>query len=246
MINRVSFKIVIWIIFLISFCNNIIGQNKNETSMQLSARQQRIIQISAYTAKGDLENAKLVLNNGLDDGLTINEIKELLVHLYAYCGFPRSIRGLQTFMEVLDERRSKGIIDNIGIEASPIDETESKYERGKAILEKLTGKPQSELKNGYAEFAPIIEIFLKEHLFADIFERDVLTFAERELITISVLASIGGVEPMLRSHFQICLVQGFTPHQLNEFLQIISSVIGNNEIQAAEEVLNDLLSNYKK
>ena len=246
MVNRVSFKIVIWIIFLISFCNNIIGQNKNETSMQLSARQQRIIQISAYTAKGELENLKLVLNNGLDDGLTINEIKELLVHLYAYCGFPRSIRGLQTFMEVLDERRSKGIIDNLGIEASPIDETESKYERGKAILEKLTGKPQSELKNGYAEFAPIIEIFLKEHLFADIFERDVLTFAERELITISVLASIGGVEPMLRSHFQICLVQGFTPQQLNEFLQIISSVIGNNEIQAAEEVLNDLLSNYKK
>lgn len=246
MANRITFKIIIWVIFLISFYTDIIGQNKNETNMQLSTRKQRIIQISAYTAKGDLENAKLVLNNGLDDGLTINEIKELLVHLYAYCGFPRSIRGLQTFMEVLDERRSKGIIDNLGIEASPIDETESKYEIGKAILEKLTGKPQSELKNGYAEFAPIIEIFLKEHLFADIFERDVLTFAERELITISVLASIGGVEPMLRSHFQICLVQGFTPQQLNEFLQIISSVIGNNEIQAAEEVLNDLLSNYKK
>jgi hypothetical protein len=90
------------------------------------------------TAKGDLDKLKTALNTGLENGLTINEIKEALVHTYAYCGFPRSIRGLQAFMEVMDERRGKGTNDNVGKEASKIDETGSKYERGKKILGELT------------------------------------------------------------------------------------------------------------
>src|SRR5690606_41821968 len=116
----------------------------------LSARQQSIIPIAAYTAVGELEKLKPALNDGLDAGLTINEIKEAIVHLYAYCGFPRSIRGLQTFMEVLDERKAKGINDNVGKEASKIDETGSKYERGKKILGELTKTPQPETLTGYS------------------------------------------------------------------------------------------------
>ncbi|WET67756.1 hypothetical protein [Sphingobacterium sp.] len=55
----------------------------------------------------------------------------------------------------------------------------AKYDRGKAILEQLTGVAEKDPKTGYAAFAPTIELFLKEHLFADIFERDILTHAER-------------------------------------------------------------------
>lgn len=43
--------------------------------------------ISAFTAQGDLENLKVALNKGLDSGLTINQIKEVLVQMYAYAGF---------------------------------------------------------------------------------------------------------------------------------------------------------------
>jgi len=177
----------------------------------LSVKQQSLIPIAAYTAKGDWQQLKTALNEGLDARLTVNEVKEVMVHLYAYCGFPRSIRGLQTFMEVLDERKEKGITDEVGNDASPLDEDRSKYERGKEILEALTGVPQSDNLSGYAAFAPVIDVFLKEHLFADIFERDVLSYADRELVTISVLSSIGRAEPMLRSHLNICLHLGFTP-----------------------------------
>lgn len=72
-------------------------------SAQLTTKQQSIVPIAAYTAQGELQALKSALINGLDAGLTVNEIKEVIVHLYAYCGFPRSIRGLQTFMEVLNE-----------------------------------------------------------------------------------------------------------------------------------------------
>lgn len=208
----------------------------------LNAKQKSIISISALTSKGDLINLKTVLNSGLEAGLTINQVKEVIVHLYAYCGFPRSIRGLQTFMEVLDERKSNGIIDAMGEEASQIRDERSKYERGREILGKLTGTPQDGPKTGYSSFAPEIDIFLKEHLFADIFERDVLSYSERELVTISVLSSIGGAEPMLRSHLAICLNVGLTPEQLQQFVGIIKSTVGENEAKTAQLVVNEVLS----
>lgn len=225
------------------YSGNISAQNKVNSSHALTSRQQSIIPIAALTAKGELQSLKPALNKGLDAGLTVNEIKEVIVHLYAYCGFPRSIRGLQTFMEVLDERKVKGINDNTGAEASPINDSTSKYERGKKVLGELTKAPQDRQLSGYNAFAPVIDTFLKEHLFADLFERDVLTYAERELVTISVLSSIGAAEPMLRSHFSICLNIGLTPAQLNEFVDVIKSNLGENEAEAAQVVLNEVLKN---
>ena len=208
----------------------------------LTEKQKSLISIAAITAAGDLEALKPSLNKGLDAGLTINQIKESLVHLYAYCGFPRSIRGLQTFMEVLNERKAQGINDVSGAEASPIEDERSKYERGKDILGELIGVPQDGPRTGYSAFAPEIEIFLKEHLFADIFERDILTYAERELVTISVISSIGKAEPMLRSHMNICLNVGITPEQLQQFVSVIESAIGKKEAKAAQQVLDDVLA----
>ncbi|MEQ7799601.1 carboxymuconolactone decarboxylase family protein [Pedobacter sp. ASV1-7] len=213
------------------------------TNTDLSAKQRSIVRISALTGKGDLLNLKSEINAGLNSGLTINQIREAIVHLYAYAGFPRSIQGLQTLISVLDERKVKGIKDEKGKEASPINNQRSKYERGKAILEELTGVPETGSKTGYAAFAPEIEVFLKEHLFADIFERDVLTYAERELVTVSVLSSIGGVEPMLRSHLNICLNVGLSPDQLQQFVGLIKSSIGNKEAKSTQSILDEVLKN---
>lgn len=214
-------------------------------SQTLGPRQEAIIRISALTAKGELDSLKAELHKGLDAGLTVNQIKESLIHLYAYAGFPRSLRGLQTFIAVLDDRHNRGLVDSVGADANPIDQKASKYERGKAVLQELTGVAETGTKTGYAAFAPVIEVFLKEHLFADLFERDVLTYRERELITISVLSSIGGVEPMLRSHLNICLNLGLTPQQLQRFVQVIEQTIGATESLAAEQILHELVHSKK-
>ena len=191
----------------------------------LSIRQQNIILIAATTAQDDLDNLKTSLTRGLDNGMTVNEIKEILVHAYAYCGFPRSLRALQTFMEVLDERKAQGITDAIGRNASPVTDKRDKYTRGAELLEKLSGAPADAPKTGYAAFAPVIEQYLKEHLFCDIFERDLLTWQERELATVSILSALGeGVEPMLKSHSTICLRQGITEGQLCQMTDIVNSL----------------------
>lgn len=209
----------------------------------LNAKQQSIVSIASLTAKGDLENLKPALVKGLEADLTVNEIKEVLVHLYAYCGFPRSISGLQTFLAVLDERKANGITDNWGKEASPINNGGGKYERGKTVLETLTQTKLSNTKPAYQQFSPEIDVFLKEHLFADIFERDVLTYQERELTTVSALIALGNVEPMLRGHFGISMVQGLSAEQLQEAVNLIKPNVKHKNIKSARKVLNELLKN---
>ena len=234
-----GFKVMLFSFAL--FSNYSKAQDMQTTDKRLSEQEKSIITIASQTAKGDLVDLKSALNTGLEAGLTVNEVKEVLVHTYAYCGFPRSIRGLQTCMEVLNERKAKGIIETIGNEASTIKVDGNKYERGKTILEQLTKTPQSNTLSGYSAFAPIIDTFLKEHLFADIFERDVLTYAQRELVTISVISTIGDAEPMLKGHLAICLNVGLSPEQLKEFITVIKPIIGNNKTKAAKEVVNEVL-----
>ena len=59
---------------------NLSAQNKVDSNKTLSAKQQSIIPIAAYTAKGELQDLKSALNEGLDAGLSVNEIKETIVH----------------------------------------------------------------------------------------------------------------------------------------------------------------------
>lgn len=238
-------KLLKSILFVMAVMVTTSANAQTNAEQNLDSKQQAIVRISALTGKGDLEKLKTELNAGLEAGLTVNQIKEVIVHVYAYAGFPRSIRGLQTFMAVLEERKTKGIHDVMGAEASPIKDERSKYDRGKAILDSLLGAPQTGPQTGYSAFAPVIEVFLKEHLFADIFERDVLSYVQRELVTISVLAGVGGVEPMLQSHLKICLNVGLTAEQLQQFVGIIKESVGKKEAKAAQQVLDEVLKSRK-
>jgi 4-carboxymuconolactone decarboxylase len=215
-------------------------------AQSLTNRQQAIVTIAAYTATGNLSRLHAALAQGLEAGLTINEEKEVLVQLYAYCGFPRSLSGINTLMQVLEERKAKGIHDVEGKAASPITSTAPKYERGKQNLEKLTGKLETGPKTGANAFSPESDVFLKEHLFADIFERDVLTFQERELVTVAALVSLGGVEPMLQFHLGAGMHMGLTEAQLRQLIGLCEVAVGQPQADAARAVLAKVLAAAKQ
>lgn len=206
----------------------------------LNERQQAIVAIASYTGHGDLEHLPQALTQGLEAGMTVNEIKEVLIQAYAYCGFPRSLRAIQTFMKVLGERKANGITDTIGREASPVKGESNKYDRGAAILESLSGTNSAHPQTGYGAFAPTIDLFLKEHLFADIFERDLLSYQDRELTTVSFLAGVGGVEPMAYGHMGICLHLGITKEQLFSLLDIVGNNLGDKSAEPLRIVLENL------
>jgi alkylhydroperoxidase/carboxymuconolactone decarboxylase family protein YurZ len=216
--------------------NNMSAQTKTDKDQALDGRLQSIVTISALTATGDLENLRSAFKGGLDFGLTINEIKDVLVQMYAYCGFPRSLNGISTFMSILEERKKGGVTDVEGKTSTPISEGD-KYERGRKTLEKLTGQPQSKPAPGFGEFSPTIDRFLKEHLFADIFDSDVLSHQQRELATISALAATTGVQPQLESHISMGMNTGLTERGLNQAFDLIERSISKVQAETARRAL---------
>ena len=238
---NIKLKIITTLLGVFFGCGIVTSQTP-KAEQAMDSKRQHITEVAALTGKGDLDKLKTVLIDGLNDGMAVSELKEVMVHAYAYCGFPRALRGLQTLVAVLDERKAKGIEDDWGRKASPITDTRSKYERGRDILVKISGIPADAPKADYAILAPEIEVFLKEHLFADLFERDVLTYAERELTTVAVIASLGkGVEPMLKGHMGIALNVGITPDELRSVLAIVEKNIGRDEADGGRLALNEVL-----
>ena len=207
-------KILTALIGIILTTGIFIGE-KCMASNLLTDKQKNIVMISSYTASGDLENLEKALNKGLDEGLTINEIKEILVQMYAYCGFPRSLNALSTFKKIIDLRKDKH--DKIGQEGKVLPKGTDKFAYGDNVQVELTG---NHIKGGIYEFVPAIDQYLKEHLFADIFARGVLTYQEREIATISALSSIQGLEAQLNSHIQIGKKTGLTDEQINAILDL--------------------------
>jgi len=209
----------------------------------LNEKQQSIIPIAAFTANGDLDKLKTALQEGLNAGLTVNEIKEILVHLYAYTGFPRSLNGINTFMAIMNERQAQGIEDKIGPEASPLPADMDRDEYGANVRAKLAGWETIPAPGGYQLFTPIIDTYLKEHLFADIFARDVLDFQTRELVTISALASMTGTGGQLYFHLGAAMNTGLSEAQMKEFIAILESKVDEKVAETANEILSKVLSN---
>lgn len=227
---------------LFSSASVISAENRTTT---LSPEQQAIIPISAFTAVGDLERLKPSIVEGLEKGLTISEIKEIMVHLYAYAGFPRTLNGLATFRAVLQERKAEGIEDDQGREASPVPDDFDKDSYGAKVRAKLAGLEKDISGAEWQLFSPISDTFLKEHLFGDIFVRDNLTHQQRELVTIAALGTMSGTAGQLRFHLGAAMNTGLSAQQLKEFADIMTEDVGIGESKNAGDILTRVLESRK-
>lgn len=211
----------------------------------LSAKQTKIPLITAFTASGDIEQLKGVLVEGLEAGLTVNEIKEILAHMYAYTGFPRSLNANLAFLDVLDERLAQGIEDTQGKEASPVHYDKSRYDYGVEVLAELRKTTGPVPPSRVEIFNPVIDVLLKEHLFADLFSRDNLDYLTRELGTIGALTNLPGTNPQLRSHIGICLNLGVTEGQMEGLFVGMAAYLGKERSDNALGVLQQAIEMRK-
>lgn len=201
------------------------------TEQILTAKQLAVASIGATMATGDMPRLRDALIRGLDAGLTISECKEILVQLYAYAGFPRSLNALSQLMSLLQEREARSVHDEPGREPGPVPSGHALLELGTDNQTRLVGAPVS---GPLFEFAPAIDQFLKVHLFGDIFARDNLDWAARELATVGALAAMPGLAPQLESHLKISMNVGLTAQQLN---QVASELIKRGDQEAAERIV---------
>ena len=195
----------------------------NAMAESLTKQQQSIALAASYAALGNQTGLKQALNNGLDNGVTVNEFKEILVQAYAYCGFPRSLNALATLMQTVEERGNK---DELGSEPSAKPEGDA-LTYGTENQTKLVG---IEVKGKLFEFAPAIDEYLKSHLFGDIFARDNVDWKTRELATIAMLAVRDGVESQLNAHIDIGKHNGLTDNDVAEILSIASEAKAKNVV----------------
>lgn len=187
----------------------------------LSATQAAIAPIAAAAAVGDMPRLHAALERGLDAGLTVSDTREILVQLYAYAGFPRSLNALGEAMKVLEARRARGIEDAPGRAPSHAAPTgDALAAVGTANQTRISGAP---VKGPLFDFAPEINQFLQAHLFGDIFERDNLDWQSRELATIGALAAVPGLEAQLRSHMNASLNVGLTPAQMRQVVDVLKA-----------------------
>lgn len=232
-----------YLLSILTFCSVLfLGLNSSFANYQagsLTAKQQAIIPIASYTATGDLNNLKTAINEGLDSGLTINETKEIMVHLYAYCGFPRALNGLATVDEVLSERQSKNIHDTIGDDATPLPVNTDILTLGTRVQTQLAGAPVNIASSSG------IDYMLKAHLFGDLFARDILTYPEREIATISALASMNGTESQLLSHLNIGINAGLSKTQLQDIINTLDAKVNTQLTKHAQETLDNYLASSK-
>ncbi len=219
---------------------NVVPLPSSET---LSATQQAIPLIAGFMAASDMPKLHAALNHGLDAGLTVSEAKEILVQLYAYVGFPKSLNALGELLKVTDARRQRGIHDAPGREPSrPIPTGHELVLVGTANQTRISG---ARVQGPVFDFAPIINQYLQAHLFGDIFARDNLDWQSRELATVGALAATPGAEAQLRSHMAASMRVGLTAAQLRHLTQVLDERGDTQAATRAGEALAQALAAKK-
>ncbi len=200
--------------------------------------------IGCNFAAGDIDRLKPALEQGLAAGLSVNEVKEVLVQLYAYAGFPRSLNALGALMQVLEARQQRGIADGVGnLPSRAAPQGEALLAAGSANQTKLSGGP---VKGALFDFAPAIDEYLKTHLFGDIFERDNLDWQSRELATVGMLSALAGAESQLQSHMRISMNVGLTEAQLRQVAAVLQERGADINAQRARDALGRHLATQQR
>lgn len=209
--------------------------------VQLSTKQLSLVPIAAFTATGDLEKLKPALIKGLENGLTVNEIKQVFAHQYAYAGFPRALNGTLTFKSLLEERQKQGIKDIQGALPSTLARGTDYYQLGIEQLAYLNKTSIEESSKPLVEnFSPTMDYALKAHLFGYLFSRDNLAPLEREIIVVSTLSALGDVNAQLRSHLRITQNLGVNSAQIQKIMIALQHAIGSELADNAQSVLKQL------
>ena len=195
---------------------------------ELTAKENAIVDIGAWTARGEQDKLVTAFKAGFDAGLTLNEAKELVGQLYAYCGFPRALNAAGTLMKA-QELAAKNAKDAKEISRGDAESQRKENEAGQPFVlgdkaleigtenqTKLCGGP---VKGALFDFHPQLDAYLKAHLFGDIFARDNVDWRTREIITIAALAARPETEPQMKAHIAIGKVNGVTDAQAAEIVR---------------------------
>ena len=183
----------------------------------MTERQKGLAACACLMAQGDLERLEPAVKMALDNGVTINELKEAFSQLYAYTGFPRSLNALGVLNKVLDNKQPSWQEGKPWKRPEIWDDAAKALKQGTEVQTKLSGRSFD------YNFCPQDNYYLKSHLFGDIFASDQLSAADRELVTVAALSGLEGVAPQLAAHKQGAVNMGNSQELVDELCAWLDS-----------------------
>jgi len=183
----------------------------------MTERQKGLAACACLMAQGDLERLEPAVKMALDNGVTINELKEAFSQLYAYTGFPRSLNALGVLNKVLDNKQPSWQEGKPWKRPEIWDDAAKALKQGTEVQTKLSGRSFD------YNFCPQDDYYLKSHLFGDIFASDQLSTADREIVTVAALSGLEGVAPQLAAHKQGAVNMGNSQELVDELCAWLDS-----------------------
>lgn len=216
------------------------GDVYSRTGLDLKSKE--IAVVAALTAMGNAQpQLKVHINGALNTGTSINELKEVILQMSGYSGFPSSINAMNMLKDVLAERKKQGILDEIGKTASKINHVD-RLKLGEHELSQLDRQQVDRLKTAYAEFSPELLKFILEYGYADIYARDNLNKQYRQIATIAALTALGTAQPQLKFHIHAGLNVGLSETEIKEIMLLMSVYSGFPSAINGTNVLKQVLA----
>ena len=198
------------------------------SAAQLDERDTALVRIGAAVARGDAPALASAFADGFAADLSLEEAKELVGQLYAYCGFPRALNAAATLMKAADARltqrrgEAENAERNLGGASEPFVLGADALAVGTANQTALCGGP---VAGPLFDFHPQLDAYLKSHLFGDIFARKVLDWRTRELVTVAALAARPETAPQCDAHVKIAQRNGVAPEQTDAILALVRATV---------------------
>jgi 4-carboxymuconolactone decarboxylase len=211
----------------------------------LDLKSKEIAVVASLTAIGTAQpQLKVHINGALNTGSSINEVKEVILQMSVYSGFPCSINAMNILKDVLAERKKEGIKDETGINATKTNR-DDRLQLGEQELSQLDRSQVEKLRSAYDEISPELVNFTLEYGYADIFARDNLSKRHRQIATISALTAMGNATPQLKFHITGALNIGVTEDEIKEIMLLMTVYAGFPAAINGTNVLKEVISERK-
>lgn len=176
----------------------------------LDDRMRELVTVTVLVVNQTLPQLKAHVGASLNIGISPAEIREAVYQCAPFIGFPKTLNAIAAMDEVFAER---GIALPLA-EGGTVTE-EDRLSKGFVVQEPLYG---NEIEERYAwlpgEFAEAVPRWLTELCFGDFATRSGLDSKERELLTVVMLAAMGGAEVQVKSHVAGALKAGNTAEEV--------------------------------
>lgn len=176
----------------------------------LDNRMRELITITVLAVNQTLPQLKSHTAACLHIGVTPEEIRETIYQCAPFIGFPKTLNAISAIDEVFTQN---GI--SLPLKSGETITEEDRFDRGLAIQAPIYG---TEIAERYtwlpAPFNEAVPRFLTELGFGDFMTRLELSEKDRELLTVVILAAMGGAEVQVRSHVEGALKVGNTKEEV--------------------------------